>query len=161
MTGKTFLTKIIAAIMVIIIAASFAAHTQAHAFEKTTEYKTKINKVGLFKYELIINGRKINNATITSTYGTMASLYGYEETRERIVTSFNYSTYQFYYPSYNFTDVDYLNDTFTKFFPKFNPDEYTSQQKNDMINIVYFTDFFLGRLLDIQRLGKTLYCNMF
>ncbi|MBR5066977.1 MAG: hypothetical protein IKX08_04950 [Lachnospiraceae bacterium] len=161
MTGKTFLTKLIATIMVLIIAASFAAQTQVHAFEKTTEYKTKIKKVGLYKYELIINGRKINNSTITSTYGTMASLYGYEETRERIVTSFNYSTYQFYYSSYNYTDVDYLNDTFTKFFPKFNPDEYTSQQKNDMINIVYFTDFFLGRLLDIQGLGKTLYCNMF
>ena len=59
MTAKTFLTKIIATLMVLVIAASFTAHTQVHAFEDPTYYKTTIKKMGRNHFELIIDGRKI------------------------------------------------------------------------------------------------------
>ena len=52
MTGKTFLTKLIATIMVLIIATSFAAQTQVHAFEETATYKTKIRKLHKINFPL-------------------------------------------------------------------------------------------------------------
>ena len=132
MTAKTFLTKIIATLMVLVIAASFTAHTHVHAFEDPTYYKTTIKKMGRNHFELIIDGRKIKDETITSTCGTLAILDGFEATRDRIIASF-----------------------------KLNPNEYTCQQKNDVVNIVRFTKGFLNRLWGIQGLGATLYCSMF
>ena len=168
MTGKTFLTKLIATIMVLIIATSFAAQTQVHAFEETATCKTKIRKLHKYNFELIIDGRKINDATITSTYGEMAASYGFQETCKRIISSFNWDGDQNWYNPFNgycsycnFPEYDYLDDQFMRFFPKLNPDKYTSQQKNDMVNIINFTYKYLEFLYEIQRMGITVYCNMF
>ena len=61
----------------------------------------------------------------------------------------------------NFPENDYVDVKFMGFFPKLNPDKYTSQQKNDMVNIIYFTYKYLEFLYGIQSMGITVYCNMF
>ncbi len=161
MAGKSFLTKIISTIMVLIIAASFVAHTPIHAFEGSTAYKTTIKKLGRDHYELTIAGRKIDEATLTSIWGMLASLDGFEVTRKRIITSFNLNPDDFEYKYINYKDIDLLNSTFSEFFPESNPDKYTTQEKKDMVNIKFFTTFFLAELWKIQRSGTTLYCSMF
>lgn len=162
MTAKTFITKIIATIMVLVIAASFTAHTQVHAFEDPTYYKTTIKKMGRNHFELIIDGRKIKDETITSTCGTLAILDGFEATRDRIIASFKFNPNDYYNYTYeDYQEGDFLNKLFTGIFPKYDPNEYTCQQKNDVVNIVRFTKGFLNRLWRIQGLGATLYCSMF
>ncbi len=168
MTGKTFLTKLIATIMVLIIAASFAAQTQVHAFEETATYKTKIRKLHKYNFELIIDGRKINDATITSTCAEMVASFGFEETCKRIIASFNwdgdehwYNPFNGYLSYCNFPEDDYVDDQFMRFFPDLNPDKYTNQQKKDVVTIIIFTYKDLEFLYGIQSMGITVYCNMF
>lgn len=163
MSGKKFLTKIITAIMALTIIVSFAAQTQVHAFEKTATYKAKIIKVCEFQFELTIGGRKISDATINSTCGTLALSDGFEAARDRIITSFNLNpnNYNHIYTYINFKDGDFLNDLFSNILPKYDPDKYTCKQKNDVVNIIYFTTYFFEDLWKIQRAGTTLYCNMF
>ena len=161
MTRKNFLTRIISAIMALTIIVSCAAHTRAHAFEDPTYYKAEIKKDNKNQYELIIDGRKINEATLTSIWGKLASLDGFEITRERIISSFNLNPNDYKYTYLTYKDINLLNCTFTAFFPESNPEMYTTQEKNDMVNIKFFANFFLLDLWKIQKNGTTLYCSMF
>ncbi|MBR4344439.1 MAG: hypothetical protein IKP88_17360 [Lachnospiraceae bacterium] len=161
MLEKSFATKIIATIMMVIIAVSFAAQTNIYAYEEATGYKTTVRNIGKDRYELIVVDRTIDEATIASICGMLASLDGFDVTRERIITSFNMNPKNFEYTYKDYSDKKTLNNTFKMFYPGLNPEGYTIQTQKDMINIRIFMNLFLADLWKIQRSGTTLYCSMF